>query len=213
MDAVDGADEGLLRRVYEIDDPLEVRDYYDCWAISYDAELTENGYAAPTRVAGALAGLSTDLRAPVLDYGCGTGLSGEALLAAGFSVLDGADPSGEMLRAAEAKDIYRSLVHLDLDATGPPFSSGRYAVVTAIGLIGPGAAPVELFDQLLDLVTPGGLFGVSFNDHALTDPAYPAKVSQHSATRTATVVFEEHGPHLPGLGVESTVYVLRRSAC
>ena len=145
VDAVDDADEGFLRRVYGIDDPLEVRDYYDSWAISYDAELTENGYASPARVANALAGLSTDLRAPVLDYGCGTGLSGEALLAAGFSVVDGADPSGEMLRAAEAKDIYRSLVHLDLDAAGPPFSSGQYAVVAAIGLIGPGAAPLELF--------------------------------------------------------------------
>ena len=128
-------------------------------------------------------------------------------------VVDGGDPSAEMLRAAEAKDIYRSLVHLDLAAAGPPFSSGQYAVVAAIGLIGPGAAPLELFDQLLDLVAPGGLFGVSFNDHALTDPAYAAKVRQHAATGTANVVFEEHGPHLPGLGVESTVYVLRRSAC
>jgi len=213
MDAVDDTDEGLLRRVYGIDDPLEVRDYYDSWAISYDAELTENGYASPARVASALAGLSSDLRAPVLDYGCGTGLSGEALLAAGFTVVDGADPSGEMLRAAAAKDIYRSLVHLDLDAAGPPFSSGQYAVVAAIGLIGPGAAPLELFDQLLDLVAPGGLFGVSFNDHALTDPAYPAKVCQHAANGTASVVFDERGPHLPGLDVESTVYVLKRSAC
>ncbi len=208
---MDPMDDGFLRRVYGIEDPLEVREYYDAWASSYDSELTETGYATPARVAGALAALSTDLDAPVLDYGCGTGMSGEALVAAGFSVVDGADPSDQMLRAAEAKGIYRSLVHLDLDASRPPFASGSYEVVTAIGLIGPGAAPLGLLDQLLDLVAAGGLFGLSFNDHALADPAFPAKVREHDTNGTATVVFEEHGPHLPGLGVESTVYVLRRA--
>ena len=205
----DGRD-GYLRQVYEIDEPAEVRDYYDAWANSYDAELIANGYASPARVAAALATSATDLAAPVLDYGCGTGMSGEALIAAGFSVLDGADPSAEMLRVAEAKGVYRSLVQLDLDADGPPFESGTYAVVAAIGLIGPGAAPLELFDQLLDLVGDGGLFGVSFNEHALNDPAYAAKLEQQRADGMAEVVFEELGPHLPGLGIRSTVYVLRR---
>lgn len=207
-----GGDEGYLRRVYEIDEPAEVRDYYDAWAKSYDAELIANGYASPARVAAALATRAADLAAPVLDYGCGTGMSGEALIAAGFSVLDGADPSAEMLRVADAKGVYRSLVQLDLDldAEGPPFASGSYAVVAAIGLIGPGAAPLELFDQLLDLVGDGGLFGVSFNEHALSDPAYAAKLDQQRIDGMAEVVFEELGPHLPGLGIRSTVYVLRR---
>lgn len=212
MGEVDGnADEGRLRRVYGFVEPGEVRDYYDSWATSYDAELIANGYASPARVAAALAALASDLEAPVLDYGCGTGLSGEALVAEGFSVVDGADPSTEMLAVAEAKSIYRRLVQLDLDSARPPFESGRYAAVAAVGLIGPGAAPLALFGQLLDLVSPDGLFGASFNDVALADPAYPAKIHECVSDGTATVVFEEHGPHLPGLGVESTVFVLRRS--
>jgi predicted TPR repeat methyltransferase len=197
--------------VYGIDDPREICDYYDSWADTYDAELIENGYASPRRVAAALAAHDPDLTAPVLDYGCGTGMSGDALRAAGFSVVDGADPSPEMLRVAEAKEIYRSLVQLDLDVVEPPFARGSYATVAAIGLIGPGAAPLALFDQLLDLVQVGGLFGLSLNDHALADPAYPAKIREHTSAGAAEVVFEEHGPHLPGLGVESTVFVLRRS--
>jgi predicted TPR repeat methyltransferase len=188
-----------------------MRDYYDNWAESYDAELRANGYASPARVAAALASVVPDLAAPILDYGCGTGMSGEALLAAGFTVIDGADPAAEMLRVAASKQIYRSLVHLDLDAPRPPFDSGQYDAVAAIGLIGPGAGPLTLFDQLLDLVTPGGFFGVSFNEHALDDPVYRAKVAEPAATGFASVVVDEVGPHIPGLGVESTVYVFRRS--
>lgn len=202
--------EGQLRQVYDIDDPVEIRSYYDAWAKNYDAELKDNGYASPARVARAMSSLVDDLATPVMDYGCGTGMSGEALIAAGFSVLDGADPSAQMLAGAEAKDIYRSLTHLDLDAPRPPFGSASYAAVAAIGLIGPGAAPLELLDDLLELVSPGGLFGLSLNDHALTLPAYPAKLAARVEDGTATIVFQEHGPHLPGLGVDSTVYVLRR---
>lgn len=201
---------GQLRRVYEIDDPAEIRDYYDDWAESYDAELKVNGYASPARVAEALASSTYDLDAPLLDYGCGTGMSGEALLTAGFTVVDGADPAHQMLAVAQAKKIYRSLIHLDLAAPAPPFEAESYAAVAAVGLIGPGAAPLALFDQLVQLVALDGLFGVSFNDHAMDDPAYPAKVNEYVGTQGWRLVVEERGPHLPGLDVCSTVFVLRR---
>lgn len=208
--SVGESDQGKLRRVYNIDDPAEIRDYYDGWAESYDAELKTNGYASPARVAEALASSAADLTAPVLDYGCGTGMSGEALLAAGFTVVDGADPAQQMLAVAEAKGIYRSLIQLDLDSPVSPFDAGSYTAVTAVGLIGPGAAPLQLFDQLVHLVAPGGLFGFSFNDHAMDDPAYPDKVTEHVGTGGWSVVVEERGPHLPGLDVCSTVFVLQR---
>ncbi len=210
MDAVSPDGEGHLREVYSVSEPAEVRDYYDDWADTYDAELEANGYASPLRVATALAGLAADLDEPVLDYGCGTGMSGRELARAGFTTIDGADPSNEMLRVAEAKGIYRTLALLDLSADRPPFPSAHYAAVAAVGLIGPGAASLALFDQLLDLVAPDGLFGVSFNDHALDDPSYPAKIAEHVANGGIETIFDEHGPHLPGLGVMSTVYVFRR---
>lgn len=204
------ADEGMLRQVYDVSTPADVRDYYDSWAVTYDDELGANGYASPRRVAEAVAELAADLAVPVLDYGCGTGMSGEALLAAGFSVLDGADPSLPMLDAARSKSIYRSLTELDVEAPRPPFPDGSYAVVTAIGLLGPGAAPLELFAQLLALVQSEGLFGVSFNDLAMEDPTYPEAIRHCVDTGVAMVEFEERGPHLPGLDVSSTVFVFRR---
>ena len=126
------------------------------------------------------------------------------------TVIDGTDPAAEMLRAADAKGVYRTLTRLDIDAPRPPFDPESYAVVSAVGLIGPGAGPIELFDQLLDLVTPGGLFGVSLNDHAMDQPAYPAKLAGYAASGEFSIVFEERGPHLPGLDVQATVFVLQR---
>ena len=84
----------------------------------------------------------------VLDYGCGTGLSGAALLKMGFENLDGADPSKEMLSKAKEKNIYRSLVSLNLDLPNP-ISKGDYPIIIGSGLIGPGAAPIELFDTII----------------------------------------------------------------
>ena len=45
----------------------------------------------------------------ILDYGCGTGLSGLALQLVGFKNIDGLDVSKEMVSLAEKKSIYRNL--------------------------------------------------------------------------------------------------------
>ncbi len=54
-------------------------------------------------MAAALAALVGDLDAPLLDLGCGTGLSGEAFMSAGFSVIDGTDFSETMIAVARNK--------------------------------------------------------------------------------------------------------------
>ena len=98
-----------LNNAYGTKDTNSTRKLYDDWAASYDAEIAENGYATPGRCAAALAQFTQDQNAPVLDFGCGTGLSGLALKLAGFSVIDGLDLSPEMLAKARDKGIYRRL--------------------------------------------------------------------------------------------------------
>jgi hypothetical protein len=85
-----------------------------------------------------------------------------------------------------------------------------YYRIAAIGLTGPGAAPLALFDVLMSHMAPGGLFDVSLNDHALADPPYRAKVRDYDQSGRATVVFDERAPHLPGLDVHATVFVLKK---
>jgi len=53
----------------------ETLDIYANWAASYDDDLAEAGYETPHRIAAALAKFTTP-DARILDFGCGTGLSG-----------------------------------------------------------------------------------------------------------------------------------------
>ena len=55
--------------------------WQDDWADSYDASLVSWGYPAPRRMAETLAAHGVPSTAAILDLGCGTGMSGEALRA------------------------------------------------------------------------------------------------------------------------------------
>ena len=86
-----------------------VETLYKNWAETYDQEIEKNLYSTPNRIASILAQTEANKGIKVLDYGCGTGLSGLALKKVGFRNLVGIDPSDEMLQKAEEKKIYKSL--------------------------------------------------------------------------------------------------------
>ena len=198
---------GFLNQAYGARDPASTRDLYDEWAASYETELGENGYATPGRCAAALRAHISDLTAPILDFGCGTGLSGLALRLAGFTTIDGVDLSADMLKQARAKALYRNLHQVDADESlsHPP---GTYAAITAIGVIGAGAAPISVFDMLMDGLASGGRFVFSFNDHALKDPENEGKMQSYLDSGTARLVFKEYGDHIPGIDIKSNVYII-----
>lgn len=204
----------FLDKAYDLGDLESTRAFYADWAETYDAEIRANGYATPDRCAAALAGAVTDLTAPVLDIGCGTGLSGIALRAAGFTSVDGTDLSQEMIDIATHRegpdgDVYRELF-LGLARDPLPIGRDQYTHAAAIGVFSPGHAPPETVDTVLGFLPAGGCFVFSLNDHALEDPAYASKIEQVISDGQAEQVFREHGPHLPGIGLESTVIVLRK---
>ncbi len=198
-------DKSYLNNVYDLDGEDAVRDYYDRWAESYDAEVTGNGYATPPRCAEALkaAGLPPD--ATLLDMGCGTGLSGAAFAEAGFTMIDGCDLSEGMLEVARRRGIYRGLY------TPDEMPETLYDAVAAVGVIGAGAGPPELMETCLTHLRPEGLFVFSYNDHTLEQPEFPAKLAEVTEGGTARIVSESRGPHLPALDLDSIVYVLEKT--
>lgn len=200
----------FLDQAYGLDGVDATRDMYDQWAASYEAEVADNGYATPQRCAEALRAHMARPDLPILDFGCGTGLSGLALAQAGFEVIDGCDISAEMLVKARAKQgLYRKLVHYDAGG-GVPFEAGAYHAVAAIGVIGAGAAPAEVLDQILEALDPGALLVFSFNDHTLADPAYEGRMNAALDAGRAELISQSYGAHLPGRDLNSSVYVLRR---
>lgn len=200
--------ETFFDKVYRTKDPEAVRDVYDDWAAAYDTTLTEARYATPARVAAAAARhLPKDAR--ILDFACGTGLSGAALSAAGFTQIDGYDVSPGMLEVAKTTGLYQSLIHGD-PGTALPFAAGAYDAVTACGAVSPGAAPASSLDALIAALAPGAHLLVSLNDHALADADYASRIPAACADGRVAEVEAEHGPHLPDLGLSATVFVLRR---
>lgn len=202
--------DGILNKAYGARDAQSTRKLYDEWADSYEAEVRENGYATPCRCADALAGFIGDPHRPVLDFGCGTGLSGLALKLAGFTTIDGIDPSFEMLEEARAKNLYRNTQRIE-PGIALSHTPGDYAAIAAIGVIGASAAPISVFDIVMDGLAANGQFVFSINDYALQDPANEAKMQSYLEQNRAILLFKEYGDHLPGIGLNSNVYVIEKS--
>jgi predicted TPR repeat methyltransferase len=201
---------GFLDKAYGARDADSTRELYDDWSASYEAEVAENGYVTPGRCAEALALHLKDKTVPILDFGCGTGLSGLALRGAGFETIDGVDLSSEMLAQAKAKTIYRSLAQIGPD-TPLSHQPGDYAAIAAIGVIGAGAAPIAVFHKLMRGLGSGGLLLLSFNDHALEDPANESTLNEWLDCGAARLLFKEYGPHLTRIGLKACVYVLEKT--
>ncbi len=200
----------FLDKVYDLVHPAEAQQLYGQWSESYEADVGAAGYVTPERCAEALTEVGADPDAPLLDFGCGTGLSGKAFKEQGFSVIDGADISPDMLAEAGAKGVYRDLLPISPDDP-LPFEPTEYANIAAVGVFSPGHAPPETIDAVMDKLGPGGRFVFSLNDHALEDPTWMGRIIEHVDCGTAVLEFRKHGPHLPDLDIGSSVCVLRRT--
>ena len=200
----------FLENIYSVGAGEEMRSYYDDWAKSYDADLIDNDYRTPARCVEALARHLGDKSAPLLDFACGTGMSGLALKQAGFTHIDGTDISQGMLDIAREKGAYRNLWACDPDTPFDDRTKG-YAAIVAVGAIGAGAAPISALDDALAALDKGGLLVVSLNDHTLENPAFESKLRDAGKAGSVTILEDAHGPHLPAIGLGAKVYVVRRS--
>lgn len=202
--------ENFFDKVYKTTDPDSTRALYDDWADSYDDELTRNAYATPRRVARALARHLKDKSAPVLDFGCGTGLSGVALNDAGFTQIDGMDPSADMLAQARPKQVYRDLHRIAVDDP-EPIPPETYRAICCAGVIGPGAAPATTIDTVMQPLPKGGLLALSLNDHAIAERVFEATLNQWIDCGAASLLMRKYGAHLPGQNINAFVYVLEKN--
>ncbi len=134
-------------------DQKELRRRYDLWASQYDADVGKvEDYLAPMAMAeAAKTFLSKTDR--ILDAGAGTGLSGEALKAAGFDNLVAVDYSAGMLEIAAKKGIYRETLQADLGAR-TPFADDCFDAVVTVGTT--SQMPAESLREFVRMVRPGG---------------------------------------------------------
>jgi predicted TPR repeat methyltransferase len=202
------ASETMNTQLWKPRSVAETLQVYADWAKDYDADVLASGYATPTRAATALAEFVAP-DAPILDFGCGTGLSGKALRAAGLTTFDGTDISTEMLALAQGQNLYRRIWQSNpgvLDVI-----AGAYTAILACGVVSLGAAPPETLDLLIDKLGRGGHLAFSYNDPTLADPAFTGHLARLIANGGVNEIYRAHGPHLPQKGMGSDVIILRKT--
>lgn len=154
----------------------ENAEHYDALADDYDRQLRDWGYEAPERGAGFLASHLEDFAgARILDCGCGTGMTGQALRAAGAKgPVTGVDVSTHSLELAAAKSVYDATQEVDLNKA-LPFGANSFDGVLCVGVLSyVEAEPV--FREWTRVVRPGGIVVFTCREDFFEPRGYPGLV-------------------------------------
>lgn len=144
-----------LSQVYAASTPEELSAAYASWAAAYDRDTLASGYCLPFQVLAWVARYVAPGDGPLLDAGCGTGLSGPCLAALGYRQIEGLDISEEMLRVATARSTYAALKQATLGET-LPWDDNHFAAFFSTGVFTEGHAPASSLAELCRITRPGG---------------------------------------------------------
>ncbi len=137
-------------------DPAEVTAYYDNWADRYDTDLEDWAYRAPAVVASVLIANAPTARS-ILDAGCGTGLSGRALRAAGFAgLLHGIDLSESSLTIARESGAYDTVSAANLQER-LAFEDDSFDALSCVGVMTYVPEVEACWREFCRVVRPGGV--------------------------------------------------------
>jgi predicted TPR repeat methyltransferase len=178
--------------------PEDVRHLYDDWADDYDQSLLAWGYEAPS-VAAAYVHDLAPADTFVLDAGCGTGLSGEALHRAGFSNIVGVDFSAESLELAEKRGVYTKTLTVDLTQQPLPFGAGAFGAIVCVGVMSYLPDVEAVCREFCRLTRPGGIIVLTQRsdlfDERKTQQAFDALAQQGLWEQ---IEVTDARPYLPG---------------
>ena len=144
-----------LDSVYSAASPLAVEKAYAEWAATYDRETAALGYLLPFLIAAWVARHVPAGEGPLLDAGCGTGLTGPQLKALGYRDIAGLDLSAEMLKIAAGRDSYNDLKQATLGER-LPWPDRHFRAFFSTGVFTMGHAPASGLRDLVRITRRGG---------------------------------------------------------
>jgi len=170
-------DGDILARVYAAKTPDELVGAYSDWAASYDAETGRDGYHLPFSIAAWVARHVSPEAGPILDAGCGSGLSGPVLAALGYKNIEGLDFSPDMLALAKTRGCYARLTQAEL-GKALPWPDGHFAAFFSTGVFTAGHAPASSLDELVRITRPGGFAIFTVRDVVLERGGFRDKFAE-----------------------------------
>lgn len=166
-----------LERVYSASNDTELAEAYAKWAADYDRHTIEMGYCLPWLIAAWVTRNVPSGEGPLLDAGCGTGLSGPAMRALGYDDLEGLDLSEEMLAIADSRNAYRNL-QCGVLGKPLPWNDNHFTAFFSTGVFTEGHAPASALDELVRITRPGGHAIITVRDTVLATGGFEAKFSE-----------------------------------
>ncbi len=150
----------------------EVKKTYDDWAAGYDDSMAGWDYRAPNQAAAYLRA-EMPPASLILDAGCGTGLTGAALRAAGFTgPIDGIDLSSPSLKLADKLSVYRALDVANLQALPLPIADDSYDALICIGVMTYVSDTEGVLREFARIIRSGGRVLVTQRDDLFHSRAY-----------------------------------------
>jgi predicted TPR repeat methyltransferase len=178
-------------------DEHTVRKLYDEFAAHYNDTLDQWHYSAPDVAADYLS-LHVPRSRAVLDAGCGTGLTGASLAAAGYTRITGSDLSPASVAIARESHHYQHVHVLNLGAP-LPFDTAQFGGAMCIGVFSyiPDLEPV--LRELLRVVMPGGVLVFTQRDDLYKKRGNAELFDRmHKAGGFEPLVATSAKPYLPG---------------
>jgi predicted TPR repeat methyltransferase len=166
-----------LERVYAAESEAELAAAYESWSSDYDRDTAALGYCLPFIIAGFVARYVPRGSGPLLDAGCGTGLSGPYLKAFGYGDIEGLDFSDEMLAVARKRGAYAALTRATLGEK-LPWRDGHFAAFFSTGVFTEGHAPAASFGELVRIVRPHGHAIFTVRDIVLESGGFRRKFAE-----------------------------------
>jgi predicted TPR repeat methyltransferase len=179
-------------------DPVDIASRYDQWAPTYEKELVEDwDYDAPFEAARLMA--ERGVISPVLDIGCGIGLTGRALRSAGFTVIDGIDISEVSMAVARASGAYRNLVKHDFNEAPLPFADDSYAAAECIGVMSYALEPKVLLADMCRVVKTDGTIIFTHRTDLWDEHDFPSVLHRLCVSgKLLDVIWSDPKPYIPG---------------
>jgi len=163
---------GKLAQIAKRNNEFGAKDIYDSWASEYDHSLKEDyGYIAPEITVNLFKNYFSNKNIQIMDAGCGTGLVGAILLKKGYHSVDGIDISPEMIKVAKNKQIYRALFEFDLNKSHFK-PKCTYDALISVGSFGHGALKPTAINNLLNLISSGGMLFIFMNSEPFKSDNY-----------------------------------------
>lgn len=148
-----------------------VQHFFSHRALYYDHQM-KGIYNGPQIAAHALAQSVEAKSGKVLDVAAGTGLVGEALLAAGFTNLVALDRSEEMLKCLRKKKVYEQVISGAFEEEARKLSSGSFDNCVCVGafLTSGFLNPEITIEEMVRLVKKDGIVLLLWNATELLQP-------------------------------------------